>query len=146
MISRSSGFTLIEVLVSIIILSVVSVGLFQISSNSQHNFLFLKKKSAFDRLSSLVFMHRNRNWHNSQKSLYDFIASEYAISDDDFRRYLKNYKVHYLHEEFSSYTPLGEEIQESNASVPFKLLIDKITVTHEKESSYTYQIGVDIGQ
>ncbi len=146
MISRSDGFTLIEVLVSIIILSVVAVGLFQISSNAQHTYLFLKKKSAFDRLGSLAFMHRNRAWHNSEKSLYEFVRNDYAISDDDFRRYLKNYKIHYRHEAYSSYAPLGEEIEESNGTISFKLLIDKITVTHKEESSYLYQIGVDIGQ
>ncbi len=144
--SSSRGFTLIEVLVSVLILSVVAVGLFQIATNAKHNYIFLRDKAQFDRIASIPFMHHKRDWHNSEKSLYDFLSHDYTIKEDDFRRYLKKIRVHYEQRPFTTYAPFGEEMAEENATMNFKLILDKVSVRRNKESAYLYLIQVDMGQ
>ena len=88
-----NGFTLIEVLVSVVILSVVAVGLFDVSSKGKQNYMFLKEKTEFDRLSSLALMHNDQKHHGKDKTLYDFVRYDYKIDDDDLRKYLKSKKT-----------------------------------------------------
>jgi prepilin-type N-terminal cleavage/methylation domain-containing protein len=146
----SRGFTLIEVLVSIIILSVVVVGLFEISSNNKNNFMFLTNKNEFDRLSSLAFIHNDQKHHNSDKELYELIRADYTIDDDDLRKYLKEKKIHYTHEEFTIFNPLDDSSEDEGSESSqedknetgfnFALVYDKITVSDKENSTYAYKI------
>ncbi len=151
------GFTLIEVLVSIVILSVVAVGLFDVSAKGKQNYIFLKEKTEFDRLSSLAFMHNSQKLHNKDKTLYDFIRYDYNIDDDDLRKYLKTKKVNYTHEEVSTFKPLDDKASEDfkeeqaeedpNAAenqsfFTLTLVYEKIAITDKNNATYAYKIYI----
>ncbi len=151
----NKGFTLIEVLVSVVILSVVAVGLFDVSSKGKQNYIFLKEKTKFDRLSSLPLMHNDQKHHNKDKTLYDFIRYDYNIDDDDLRKYLKSKKVNYTHKEVSTFKPLddkaSEEFKEEQAEedpdaaknqdfFSLTLVYEKITISDKHNATYAYKI------
>ncbi len=153
--STKKAFTLIEVLVSVVILSVVAVGLFDVSSKGKQNYIFLKEKTEFDRLSSLAFINNNQKYHNKDKTLYDFIRYDYNIDDDDLRTYLKSKKVNYTHKEVSTFKPLedkeGKEFKEEQAEenpdaaanqdfFTLTLVYEKITISDKHNSTYAYKI------
>ncbi len=146
--SMNKAFTLIEVLVSVMILAVVGTGLLQISTNSKQNFAFLKEKSEFDRLASIAFVHNNKKYLHKELTLFDFIRDDYENIDDDVRKYLKNYKVHYNQEEVSTMNPLEGSVNEQNQSdqetnsLNLTIVYDKITITKDKNSAYAYKVSI----
>jgi len=152
--SMTSAFTLIEVLVSVMILAVVGTGLLQISSNSKQNFIFLKEKSKFDRLASIAFIHNNQKYHHKEMTLYDFIRDDYDKIDDELRKYLKEYKVKYNHEEISTFNPLGESVDDQNQSedsddlqnpIDLTIIYEKISIQKEKNGAYAYKVYIPMG-
>ena len=142
-----SAFTLVEVLISVVILAVVGTGLLQISSNYKKNFEFLKRKSKLAYLSSIPFTHNDQKYHNSDKTLYQFIEDSYTDIDDDLRRYLDEYKVHYEDEEISSISTSNDsnssdDTQDQNN---FEIIFNKITITHNKDVDFAYKVVLPIG-
>ncbi len=152
--SMTKGFTLIEVLVSVMILAVVGTGLLQISTNSKHNFIFLKEKSKFDRLASIAFTHNNQKYHHKEMTLYDFIRDDYDKIDDDLRKYLKTFKVKYNHEEVSTFSPLGANMDEKSQSeetdtlespIDLTIIYEKISLQKDKNAAYAYKVYIQMG-
>ena len=139
---KNRAFTLMEVLVSILIISVVAVALFQISTNSKQNFSFLTQKSQFDSVASITFLHDKKNWHRLDKTLYDFIKNDYNISDDDFIKILKNEKIHYTQEEVSLLSPF-EDLAEGTNVPNLKIKFDKIEVSNKEQNTYVYKISIE---
>jgi prepilin-type N-terminal cleavage/methylation domain-containing protein len=143
------AFTLIEVLVSVVILSTVAVLLFEISTNSKNNFSFLSKKAAFASIASIPLMHSSQKYNNSDKTLYEYIRYDYDIKDDDLRKYLKEKKLHLDYEdEFATFSPLSEEagvsadITEDGDIMDFTIVFDKVTVSDKKQSTFAYKIYI----
>ncbi len=149
--SMTKAFTLIEVLVSVMILAIVGTGLLQISSNSKDNFIFLKKKGEFDRLASIAFVHHKQKYHHKDMTLYDFIEDSYSNIDDDLRKYLKAIKVSYSQEEVATFNPLEEEsddqspVQEQEqAAFNFTIVYDKIVISEGKNATYGYKVYIPV--
>jgi len=143
------AFTLIEVLVSVVILSTVAVLLFEISTNSKNNFSFLSQKATFTTLASLPIMHSSQKYNNSDKNLYEYIRYDYDIKDDKLRRYLKEKKVHLEYEdEFATFSPLSEDsgssmdIGEDKDMMDFTIVFDKVLVMDKKQSTFAYKIYI----
>lgn len=139
------GFSLVEVIISVAILAIVAVYLFQISSSTKTNIAFLNDKASFATKASLLMVHNNQNFHNSDKDLYEYVREQYEIKDDDLRRYLKSQKLHYEQEEFTTFSPLSdgdeETIDDQNQSmIDFTLVFDKIIVSDKKSATYAYKI------
>jgi len=147
--SKSSGFTLIEVLISVTILAVVATGLLQISQNSKKNFQFLVDKAKFETIASIPFMHNNPRYHNSDPNLYDLISDSYPNLDDDLVTFFKDYKIHYIQEEFATYSPLGDANESESSdeeNIDLTIIYDKIIVQHDKSSSFIYKINIPLGE
>ncbi len=145
--SSTNGFTLIEVLVSVVILAIVGVGLLQISVNSKKNFEFLRDKISFDRLSSIAFTHNSNDLHNKDMTLYQFIEDSYGDIDDDIRKYLDNIKVTYRHEAFSTLSLPGSNDQndsESDNGMDLTLIYEKITVFGKHYSTFAYKVYLPV--
>jgi prepilin-type N-terminal cleavage/methylation domain-containing protein len=145
------AFTLIEVLVSVVILSTVAVLLFEISTNSKNNFSFLSEKATFTTLASLPLMHANQKYNNSDKTLYEYIRYDYNIKDDDLRKYLKEKKLHLDYEdEFSTFSPLSEGDDnmrdivenENRDMMDFTVVFDKVIIRDKKQSTFAYKIYI----
>jgi prepilin-type N-terminal cleavage/methylation domain-containing protein len=148
-----NAFTLIEVLVSVTILAVVATGLFQIALNSKNNFTFLEQKAQFDRMSSIPIMHNDPKYHHSEKPLYEFLRTEYEITEDQVRQYLKKEKVAYSQEEYAKFSPFSQEENSDEEISPFEedetapaiatdltLTFEKITIHNKHHSTYVYKI------
>jgi prepilin-type N-terminal cleavage/methylation domain-containing protein len=144
-----SGFTLIEVLVSVAILAVVATGLFQISTNSKNNFAFLVQKAQFDRLSSIPIMHNDPKYHHSEKDLYEYLRDAYDIREDAIRKTLKKRKVLYTQEEYATFSPFAEEKERESGDeeesmqqsvMDMTLLFDKITISDKEHATYVYKL------
>ena len=155
MMPMTKAFTLIEVLVSVMILAVVGTGLLQISTNSKHNFIYLKEKSKFDRLASIAFIHNNQKYHKKNMTFYDFIKDDYSKIDDDLRQYLKNIKIDYTHEEISTFNPLegslddmnqsDETQQEENTPLNLTITYDKVSVKYKENATFCYKVYIPMG-
>ncbi len=146
---NKKAFTLIEVLVSVVILSTVAVLLFEISTNSKNSFSYLSEKASFTTLSSLPLMQNNPKYHNSDKTLYEYVRYDFDIKDDELRKYLKETKIHYDQEEFAEFSPLSEsdEIVEYNEEMGqgtngFTILFDKIQISNKQQSTFLYKIDI----
>ena len=147
---NKKAFTLIEVLVAVVILSTVAVMLFEISTNSKNNFSFLSSKASFTTLSSLPLMQHNEKYHNSDKTLFEYVRYDFDIKDDELRKYLKEKKVHYDQEEFASFSPLSEGADESKQMsedkeenmMEFTVVFEKIIISDKQQSTFAYKIDV----
>ncbi len=138
---KKKAFSLIEVLVAVVILSTVAVLLFEISTNSKNNFSFLSKKANFTTLASMPIMHSNYKYHHREVEIYEFIKDSYDIKDDELRTYLKDKKIHFTYEEFTSFSPLGDEDIAEDEGIPnFTIVFDKIEVYNKKQSTFVYKI------
>ena len=154
--SCTKAFTLIEVLVSVMILAVVGTGLLQISTNSKHNFAFLKEKSEFDRLASIAFIHNDQKHHHKSMTLFDLLRDDYGNLDDEFRQYLKTIKINYSQEEISSLSPFEGDNDEEESTDPtqtstmqslnLRIVYEKISIDQEKKgATYAYKITIPMG-
>ncbi len=150
-----NAFTLIEVLVSVAILAVVATGLFQIAINSKNNFTFLANKAQFDRLASIPVTHNDPKYHRTEKSLYDFLRDDYMIKEDKVIRFLKQKKIAYEQENYTTFAPFSEEDttkqtedseQNQNSDnlleqgIDLTLQFDKITISDKHHSTYVYKV------
>ena len=147
---NKKAFTLIEVLVSVVILSTVAVLLFEISTNSKNNFSYLSEKADFTTLASIPLMHNNPKYHNSDKNLYEYLRYDFKIKDDDLRRYLKEKKIHYSQDEFATFSPLseGDDVKMNidddgeKSMMDFTIIFDKILISDKQQSTFVYKIDI----
>ncbi len=148
---NKKAFTLIEVLVSVVILSTVAVLLFEISTNSKNSFSYLSQKAGFTTLSSLALMHNDSKYHNSDKTLFEYIRYDFDIKDDELRKYLKEQKIHYFQEEFSEFSPFSEGDKEAIADtseekeqnmMDFTIIFDKVLIGNKQQSTFIYKVDM----
>jgi len=83
------AFTLIEVLVSVIIVSIVVVGAMQISKQNKDMALYLLKRGSSEIDNSLFLTKKVERYSNDKKSAYDLLADEFSIKDLESREILK---------------------------------------------------------
>ena len=90
------GFTLIEVMVAVMIISVVIMALLQMYANSNHIFSVFKEKTKTNQYSS--FFISNQAYGLENKSIHmDELVSDFKV-EDDLRRNLKDMKAEVLYQ------------------------------------------------
>ena len=94
------AFTLIEVMVAVLIISVVIATLLQMRGNSTHIFLELDKQSKVNQFSSFFISNQSYGFETKNISLDDLIF-EFEV-EDDLRRELKDTKVEIIYQEIST--------------------------------------------
>lgn len=117
MVSKRSrgGFSLIEVIISVVIISVVGMALLELSSKNTKLISFLEKKREVPIALSIISYHGNADINNLEKTLYDIVEKEYTIESDRLKKYLDSKKVLYREEsidriDFGSNSEEGQEI------------------------------------
>lgn len=90
----SRAFSLVEVILSVIILTTVGLGLLQISNNAKYSMEIVQEDLKDIMPISIAFNHRSKKYDRSNKNLSEFIQGEYDLSDDTIQR-LKEIKVDY---------------------------------------------------
>ncbi len=124
------AFTIIEVLISVIILATVATLLFQISIKSKNNYIFYLNKQNFENTASLIFFTKK----NSNTNIYEIIRKDYKIKDFKTRKYLKSIKLKSSIKPYSKVKIIEEENQ-----IVFNIIQKEIS--SNKNVTYYYDIG-----
>ena len=107
------AFTLIEVMVAVMIISVVIMALIQMYANNTHIFLSLKKQTKVNQYASLLIANEKYGWESDETNLYELIDG-FSV-EDDLRRELKNIKVKLLYQELQTLDMSEEDVYEEGA-------------------------------
>ena len=127
---RHAAFTLIEVMVAVMIISVVIMALVRMYSNNTFLFSSYKKQSAVSQYSSFLIGNKEYGHLNKAVSLYDLVH-EFDMNDD-LRRELKQEHAKVFYQVLKTLS-LDEE---SNTSAPqISLEIGKTVLRLKKESA-----------
>lgn len=110
------AFTLIEVMVAVVIISVVIMGLIQMYSNNTHIFSSLKNQTTMNAYSSLLVANKNYGFEDDDITLYRLVE-EFDL-ETDLRRELKEIKVEIVYQELDSF--LSEDGEEGEDEEKFE--------------------------
>jgi len=86
------GFTLIEILISVLILSTSIVYILKIYGQNHEQIVYITQRNAHALEDSLFLSKDVLRYHKEEKSAYDLIEREMKIDDFESRRILKNIK------------------------------------------------------
>ncbi|WP_457744490.1 type IV pilus modification PilV family protein [Sulfurimonas sp.] len=115
---RSAAFTLIEVMVAVMIISVVIMALIRMYANNNFLFSAYKKQGKIDQYASLLIGNKSYGFENKEINLYDLV-SDFDL-DDNLRRKLKSQKIA-LQYKVVSRIDLSEDANESVAGMVVEL-------------------------
>jgi prepilin-type N-terminal cleavage/methylation domain-containing protein len=87
--SRKKAFTLIEIIVSVIIVSVVVVGALKIQGENNRMANYIQKRASAELDNSLFLIKRVEQFDKSEKNAYDLLVDDFRIEDDESRQVLK---------------------------------------------------------
>lgn len=96
----SDAFTLIEVVIAVLIISVVIMALITMYANNTHLLSSLKLQSKSSSYSSFLLFNSDYGFENKDKFMYDLVE-EFNV-DDDLRRSLKDIKVQLIYQELGT--------------------------------------------
>ncbi len=114
------GFILMEIIVSILLLSLAGIALLKVNSNQKKIYNIVEKKLNFVLLSTFVINEHSKELHKKKIILYDFLKEKYSIKNDILKKILKDTKVEYL----QRYNSNMELILDEKHAV--KIFIDRI--------------------
>ncbi len=111
--SASKAFTLIEVMIAVVIISVVILALLEMKGNS--NFMFVKHTNNLAVNQYASFFISNPDYgYNKEKVMMDDLVSDFKV-EDELRRELKEVKVEILYQELQRFSDFSDST-DSNAS------------------------------
>ena len=141
MLQARRAFTLIEVMVSVMIISVVIMALLQMNANNTHIFSATKKQLKTNQY--LSFLIANKDYGFEDKNIYlDDLIQDFEV-ENDLRRELKRIKVAIVYQELES-IDLSEDMndtQESSNSV-IVLEIGKSVLKTKDDSSSMMRLRI----
>ncbi len=115
---KRTAFTLIEVMIAVVIISVVIMALIQMFANNNHTFHILKEQTKVNQYASLLIANDIYGFEN--KTIYlDDLVSDFRISDE-LRRKLKNVKTQVLYKKLET-LDMKEEDSEGSSSLVFEV-------------------------
>ena len=89
---RMRAFTIIEVLISVILISIVALSAIKLQQESRSMALYLSDRSKIE-LSNTLFLGREvMQYHKDNKDAYTMIEKNFKIDDFDSRDILNNTK------------------------------------------------------
>jgi|APCry1669189204_1035204.scaffolds.fasta_scaffold40073_2 prepilin-type N-terminal cleavage/methylation domain-containing protein len=127
-----AAFTLVEVMVSVMIISVVIMALIEMHGNSTHLFTNIKERLHVSFLPSLLIANPDYGYEN--KTLSADILTKDFILDDDLRRKLKALNITLSYEQLDS---MQAPISDKNSTVDSQnslFYIGKTTLKVENSS------------
>lgn len=137
-----SAFTLIEVMVAVMIISVVIMALIQMYSNNTHIFSAYKKQINTNQYLSLLISNEDYGYENNTLYLDDLVT-EFDL-DDELRRELKEKKVRLSYQELRRIDMSERDDENSNETAKgdsdIVLVIGKSILRTEDSSSFLVRI------
>lgn len=129
MIRHRKAFTLIEVLVSVLILSGAIVYILNVYNRNHEQILYIAGRNAHALEDSLFLSTESLDYHKSEKNAYDILRQSVKIDDFDSRKALKSVKRSIFIPESIRIVP-EEETEGTSAT------IDKIMLKGDYSSIY----------
>jgi len=124
------GFTLIEIVITVMIISVIGFALLQMQSNTIKTLELLDKRLKVNKYSSFIFSNISQNFHNKDKTVYEFIKDRYNLDDDDLILYLKEKEYGYTQDELF-FLNFGENDNDGESEMLMESSNNKDEVTDE---------------
>ena len=93
------AFTLIEVMVAVMIISVVIAGLIQMYANNTHIFTSFKNQTVINQYSSFLVANKNYGSEDKRTDIYALVDT-FKVKDE-LRRELKDQKVEIIYKELA---------------------------------------------
>ena len=87
--SSQKAFTLIEVIMSVIIVSIVVMGAMQVQEQNTDMATYLLKRGSSELDNSLFLTEKVERYSKDKKNAYDLLVDEFSIKDFDSRGILK---------------------------------------------------------
>ncbi len=142
------SFTIVEVLISVVILALVGTALLK---NAGMDLDFLKKISSKEEaidVMTIIASHRNPDFNHLQKSLYDFLAKEYLMDDNDLQKILRSTKVKYQENRIKISLPTlegfdEEDQKEQQPQNPIDIQFVKLSANTKSFGDYLYMLELN---
>ncbi|MRI59226.1 MAG: hypothetical protein C6H99_06960 [Epsilonproteobacteria bacterium] len=138
------GFTIIEVIISVVVLALVGVALLRSGAMNLELLEKIKNKQNGIDLITIAANHRNEDYNHLTKALEDFLPFS-GVDDDELRRILKKkylYKEYILKAKMPSMDEgLDEDDQESENIINVSFV--KLSLQNEEGGEYIYVLELD---
>ena len=122
------AFTLIEVLISVIILSGSIVYALKIHSQNHEQIVYISERNKLSLQDSLFLSEDALSYHKDKKTAYDIVEKYFRIDEFKSREILKNISREY-------FIPESIRIDESDEGLP-SAVVDEIKIKDQYSSSY----------
>lgn len=86
---QKNAFTLIEVIVSVVIVGIVVMGILQVQAQSTDMAQYLLKRANSELDNALFLTKKAQRYSNDKKTAYDLLIDEFSIKDFESRDVLK---------------------------------------------------------
>ncbi|MFT7879455.1 MAG: prepilin-type N-terminal cleavage/methylation domain-containing protein [Sulfurimonas sp.] len=86
---QRAGFTLIEVIVSVMIISFVVLSLMEISSRTEENAVYLSQRNKAAFLDSFYLLEESAKYDKKEKNAYELLRPHFKGMDDESKTILK---------------------------------------------------------
>ncbi|SFV75497.1 hypothetical protein MNB_SM-3-52 [hydrothermal vent metagenome] len=94
--TKKGGFTLIEVMIAVMIISIVIMALIKISANNTHLFSHISQKISLNQYATFFIDNKKFGLQKDSTTLYELVKN-FDI-EDDLRKQLKNQKISLLYQ------------------------------------------------
>ena len=136
MYKQRSAFTIIEVIISVIILSGAIIYVLNIHSNTRDEIEYIMQKDRYTIQDSLFLNNKVLNYHKENKNAYDIIEARFKISKLKSREILKNIKR-------DIFIPEAINLNQDDVlQIPFNVKFQEIKLK-DKYSSYYFHFSID---
>ena len=129
------AFTLIEVMVSVMIISIVIMALLQMQANSSYMLTSLKKKNTSQQYISLLIANENYGLKDKNTRLNNLVE-EFSV-DDNLRRRLKKIKIKIIYNKLETI-----DLDENNTASSAKLEIGESLLKTDNSSSKIFRLRI----
>jgi len=126
----NKGFILIEIIISVMLLSVAGITLLKLNSNQKKLYTIARDKLEFSKEISIVVNQHSINLHKKNINLYDIVKKKYNLKNNNLIKMLKDTNIDYL-QKYSSI--INQKLEKEDQKITF--LIDTIKIFNKKNSS-----------
>jgi len=140
---KKSAFTLIEVMVSVMIISVVVASLLQMNANNTNIFKNLKSQKENDQYLTLLIDNKKYGFENDEHIPLYRLVENFNL-DDDFRRELKDKEIDIKYQKLDSIDFNEFSLSDSNLTQEFDYENEDDQTDKEVNSFFIFEIGKTI--
>jgi len=140
-----NAFTIIEVIISVVILALVGVALLQNGAKSLDIFGHLRKKEDVSDYLTIIANHPNPDYNHLTKALEDFLP-RFRVDDDELRKLLKRkfrYQEIFIKAELPTLEGFEEQEQEQESPNLIDVNFVKLSIASKEGGDYIYRLQLN---